>query len=274
MIASAAKTLTVAGVATPAREARRLLALAAGGPSASFGPTDPVAPDVRRRYRGLVAARARRVPFPLLEGGTGFLDFEVVVWPGVFIPRPETEELAERAIALLGSLPPAPQILDLGTGTGVLALAVARSRPDARVVAVDASPRALACARWNVRAHALGGQVELRRSDWLARVPERFHLIVTNPPYVARPLAALDPEVRRYEPRRALDGGEDGLVAIREILSQALDHLFPGGRILIEIGDGQGEAVLRFAREAAGLVETNVEADLRGKERFFSGRCG
>jgi release factor glutamine methyltransferase len=242
--------------------------------SALLGPTDPVAPGIRRRYRVLVAARARRVPFPLLEGGTGFLDFEVAVWPGVFIPRPETEELAERAIAMLGSLPPEPLVLDLGTGTGILALAVARARPDARVVAVDASPRALACARWNVRAHGLVGQVELRRSHWLSRVPERYHLIVANPPYVARPLAALDPEVRRYEPCRALDGGPDGLVAIREILSQAPEHLFPAGRILIEIGDGQGAAVLRFAREVSGLVETRVEDDLRGKERFFSGRCG
>jgi len=274
LVAGAASTLAGAGVASPTREARRLLVLAAGPGAVALGPGDRVAPGVRRRYRVLVTARARRVPLALLEGETGFLDFDVTVSPGVFVPRPETEELAERAVAILGSLPAEPLALDLGTGSGALALAVARARTDARVVAVDASPRALACARRNVRAHGLVGQVEVRQSDWYSRVPERFHLIVANPPYVARPdLPDLDPEVRHYEPRRALAGGVDGLSAIHLILSGACRHLLTAGNILVEIGDGQGTAVLRFARGVPGLVETRVEEDLRGKERFFSGRC-
>jgi len=217
----------------------------------------------------------RRVPFSLIAGETGFLDFDLAVGPGVFIPRPETEELAERAIAVLRSLPPRSLVLDLGTGSGALALALARARSDVSVIAVERSPRALACARRNVRRLGLVGRVEVRRSDWFSHVWERFHLIVANPPYVARPeLASLDPEVRRYEPRRALDGGPDGLAAIRSIVASAPEHLVAGGTILIEIGDGQGERVLRFARRVTSLVETRVERDLRGRERFFSGRCG
>lgn len=273
-VAQGTKTLAAAGVPSPAREARRLLSLAVGSPGAVLGPGERVLPSVGRRYRLLVGERARRVPLPLIEGETGFLDFDLAVGPGVFVPRPETEELAERAIAVLRSFPPCPLALDLGTGSGALALALARARDDVLVIAVERSPRALACARRNVRRLDLGGRVEVRRSDWFSHVRERFHLIVANPPYVARPeLVSLDPEVRRYEPRRALDGGPDGLVAIRAILASAPHHLVVGGAILIEIGDGQGERVLRFARHVPSLVETRVERDLRGRERFFSGRC-
>ncbi|HEU68504.1 MAG TPA: peptide chain release factor N(5)-glutamine methyltransferase [Candidatus Acetothermia bacterium] len=274
-VAQGTEALAAAGVPSPVREARRLLSLAAGSPAAVLGPAERVPLCVGRRYRLLLAERMRRVPFSLIAGETGFLDFDLAVGPGVFIPRPETEELAERAIAVLRSLPPRSLVLDLGTGSGALALALARARSDVSVIAVERSPRALACARRNVRRLGLVGRVEVRRSDWFSHVWERFHLIVANPPYVARPeLASLDPEVRRYEPRRALDGGPDGLAAIRSIVASAPEHLVAGGTILIEIGDGQGERVLRFARRVTSLVETRVERDLRGRERFFSGRCG
>lgn len=272
-IAGGSEALARAGIASPVREARRLLALATGSSEAALGPE--VSPTVTGRYRRLVEARARRVPVALLEGETGFLDFGVAVRPGVFVPRPETEELAERALVELRLLPFPPWALDLGTGTGVLAVALARARSDATVVAVDVSPRAVACARWNVRAHGLKGRVEVRRSDWFSHVPERFHLIVANPPYVARPdLPALEPEVRRYEPRRALDGGDDGLASLRTILAAAPRHLYPGGTAFVEIGHDQGPAVLRLAQGFPGWVEARVERDLAGKERFFIGRCG
>lgn len=265
------QVLAAAGVPSPTREGRRLLSLALGlWPG--FGPEDPLAPGVWQRYVALLSARARRVPFPLLEGRTGFLDFELLVCPGVFIPRPETEELAERATEVLARLPPQPRALDLGTGTGALACALARAL--ARVVAVDLDPLALACARQNVRALGLGDRVEVRGSDWFTAVPERFHLIVANPPYVARgEIPRLPPEVRGYEPRLALDGGPDGISAIRAILRGAPKHLLPGGWVLLEIGHGQGEAVLRFANDHLDLVETGVGHDLGGKERFFFGRC-
>lgn len=272
-VASGSEALARAGVASPVREARRLLAFAAGSSLIAMGPKVPA--SVGGRYRMLVEARARRVPFPLLEGRTGFLDFDVAVRPGVFVPRVETEELAERAVSALRSLPFPPCALDLGTGTGVIALAMAQARPDVAVVAVDVSPRAVACAQRNVRTHGLGARIEVRRSDWFSSVPERFHLVVANPPYVARPdLAKLEPEVRRYDPWRALDGGTDGLSSIRKILAEAPRHLFAGGAVLVEIGHDQGVAILQLARAAQEWVETRVERDIAGKERFFIGRCG
>ncbi|MCR4391262.1 MAG: peptide chain release factor N(5)-glutamine methyltransferase [Candidatus Acetothermia bacterium] len=274
-VAAGYQTLAAAGIPAPAREARRLLALAIGAPYLLLGPDDPVPVLAHRRYLRLLAARARRVPLPLLEGGTGFLDFEVAVRPGVFIPRPETEELAERAIRILQGFPFPPAALDLGTGTGVLAIALARARPDARVVAVDVDGRAVACARGNVRRLGLDRRIEVRRSDWFSRVSERSHLVVSNPPYVPTgDIPRLDPEVRRFEARRAVDGGPDGLSAVRALLSQVGDHLWPGGAVLVEIGHGQGTAVLQFARRCPGLVEMAVKRDLAGKERFFVGRCG
>lgn len=271
VLAAGARALAAAGVPSSYREARRLYALAAGSETAFLDRV--VSPAVGRRYRMLVGARARRVPLPLLEGATGFLDFDVIVRPGVFVPRPETEELAERAVSLLRSLSQ-PWVLDLGTGTGALALAIARAREDVRVLAVDVSRRAVACARRNVRIHGLEGRVEIRRSDWFSHVPEAFHMIVANPPYVAwGELPALDPEVRRHEPRRALDGGPDGLAAIRTILAEAPAHLRPGGMLLVEIGSSQARAALALARRVARLVEARVECDLSGKERFLIGRC-
>ncbi|HPD06899.1 MAG TPA: peptide chain release factor N(5)-glutamine methyltransferase [Candidatus Bipolaricaulis sp.] len=271
-MARGSQELAAAGIPAAPREARRLFTLAAGSPAELAGSAVP--PAVGRRYRMLVAARARRVPFPLLEGETGFLDFDVAVRPGVFIPRPETEELAERAIAVLRSLPPHPRALDLGTGTGALAVALARARDDGQVLAVDMSPRALACARRNVRAHRLESQVEIRRSDWFSCVREAFHLIVANPPYVARcEFSSLEPEVRLYEPRRALDGGPDGLDALRAILVRTPHHLLPGGTILVEIGARQGAAALAIARRVPGLGEARVERDQSGKERFLIARC-
>lgn len=274
VIAAGCRTLASAGVCAPAREARRLLALAAGSSFVSASPDETVPPFVARRYRRLLEARARRVPLAFLEGYVGFLDFEVAVWPGVFIPRAETEELAERAIAALSSFS-APRILDLGTGTGVLALALARARPEAEVVAVDISPRALACARHNAQGLGLDGRIEFRRSDWYAAVPDRFHLIVANPPYVRRGvLPGLSPEIRDHEPRRALDGGPTGLSAIYTILAGAPDHLLPWGAVLLEIGEDQGDAVLRRAQEVGRFAAARVARDLSGKERFFLGLCG
>ncbi|HIQ00113.1 TPA: peptide chain release factor N(5)-glutamine methyltransferase, partial [Candidatus Bipolaricaulota bacterium] len=260
------------GLPRPAREARTLLTLACFGDRPA--PSSRLPPFLRGRFRRLVEARGRGVPLPFLEGRTGFLDFELKVWPGVLIPRPETEGLAERAIQVAQALPPRPRALDLGTGTGALACALARARPDLRVLAVDIDRRALACARWNVTALGLEGHVELRRSHWFSQVPERFHLIVSNPPYVARQeLSALPPEVRRFESRRALDGGEKGLEALQLIVREAPGHLHPGGWLLLELAPGQGRELIRFAQATRRLVETRVEKDYAGKERYFIGRC-
>ncbi len=268
-IARAVSVLRAAGVASPEREALRLLALA------SFGrPPEKLSPWLKGRFRRLVAARGRGTPLPLLEGETGFLDFDLEVCPGVLIPRPETEELAELALAAFREAPPHPLALDLGTGTGALAVALARARPDAQVVAVDIDRRALVCARRNVLRHGLGDRVELRRSDWFARVPESFHLVVANPPYIATSeLPRLPREVRDYEPRRALDGGDGGMEHLLHILRLAPRHLLPGGRLLLELAPHQAPLLREFAKHTPSLVEVRVEKDLAGKERFLICRC-
>jgi len=211
--------LREAGVEAPAREARRLWRHACYDSAACWGPDDALPASPVRRFTGLVTARARGVPLAYLQGHTGFLDLELRVGPGVLIPRPETEELAEVGLGLLPPGRPA-RCLDLGTGSGALALAVACARPEATVLAVDTSPRALACVRHNVRWLGLSDRVEVRHSDWYAAVPGRYDLVLANPPYVkTSDLALLSREIVDYEPRRALDGGSDGLRALEEIIS-------------------------------------------------------
>lgn len=254
---------------SPAREARRALRLSTGEltlPSAArLGRLE------RARFRRIVEARARGVPWSILEETTVFLDFEVLVPPGVFIPRPETEELAELAISLLKTAPPHPRALDVGTGTGVLALSLARARPDAEVWAVDISPRAVRAAKRN--AERLGLSVHVVRSDGFSKISGKFHLIVANPPYVGKEeLRKLAPEVRRYEPRRALDGGKNGLAFVRRILQEAPDFLTPSGLLLMEIAPAQKEELLRSAKAQGKWQEVQVFSDLSGKPRFFLGR--
>ena len=174
----ATEVLARAGVKSPAREARRLLALAAFGEF--FGPGERLPRAVRGRFSRLVEARARGVPVPVLEGRTGFLDFELKVWLGVLVPRPETEELAELARRLLQGLPPSPRALDLGTGTGLLAIAAAILGVK-QVEALDNNPLAIAVAEKNIRLNNCMGRVRAREFDLLAGLPDmRRDLVILN----------------------------------------------------------------------------------------------
>ena len=222
----------------------------------------------------LVEGRARGTPLPYLLCHTWFLDFSLVVHPGVFIPRPETEGLAELALALARDLPPGARVLDMGTGSGALALALARVRGDISVEAVDVSETALRCAWENAHRFGLSGRISFSRSDLFAEVRGRFHLIVSNPPYVpAERIASLQREVSTHEPRVALDGGEGGLEVLRRILREAPGYLEPGGHLLCEIGNGQGGELIRFAKLASNWVELRVERDIAGRERYLLARC-
>ena len=253
----------------PLREARRALVLATG--EFALPGKAKVPPWERARFRRIVEARARGVPWPALEEVTGFLDFEVLVPPGVFIPRPETEELAELAIQFLREFQNSPRVLDIGTGTGVLAIALAKSRPDAEVWAVDKSLRALRAAKRN--AQRLGVTLHLLRSDGFSQVPGKFHLIVANPPYVSQEeWRNLPKEVRNFEPRLALDGGKDGLAFLSRILRESPAFLLPGGALLLEIAPAQKRALLSWAKASGNWAEIQVLPDLSGKPRFFVGR--
>lgn len=268
--------LARAGIESPFREARLILAHVLGIEPAEVAVRDGrLDPGERELLHALVDARCRRYPLAYLLGGVGFLDFTLCVRPGVFIPRPETEGLAERALELASRFPPRARVLDLGTGTGALAIALARFRADLVVVAVDTSEVALRCAWENAWRLGVRERIEFRVSDLFAAVPERFHLIVANPPYVPRgEIPGLPPEVSTWEPREALDGGGSGLEILRAIVSEAPRHLERGGWLLCEIGHGQGEELLRFAKGVVSWLELRVEEDLAGRERYFWGCLG
>lgn len=222
------------------------------------------------RYLELLAARRRRQPVAQLTGRREFWSMDFAVTPEVLVPRPETELLVERALALL---PPAgaPCVLDLGTGSGAVAIAIASERPDCTVTATDLSAAALAVAQRN--AAALGcANLHFAAGDWFHAVGDGcFDMIVSNPPYIAdHEWAACDPELA-FEPRAALAGGADGLAQLRSIVAAAPAHLTPGGWLVVEHGAGQAEAVCALFTQA-GLRNVTTGSDLAGLPRVSEGR--
>lgn len=220
--------------------------------------------------RTLVKRRANREPLQHLIGSTSFCGREIRVSPAALIPRPETETLAELAVAALRGLPVgAPIALDFGTGTGCIAIHLAVECPQARLHAVDLSEPALTLARANVAAHGLSERVTLHFGDGFSALPAalRFDLIVSNPPYIpAGEIAELQAEVRDFDPRSALDGGADGLDFYRRLANESSAWLNPGGGLFAEFGDGQ-EAAVSALFSAAGWGRINVHRDLTGKLR-------
>jgi release factor glutamine methyltransferase len=189
----------------------------------------------------------------------------------VLIPRPETERLVECALARLPADRPC-DVLDLATGSGAVALAIAAERPLARVLATDLSEAAVDTAQGNAAQLGLDGRVEVRAGAWFAPAAgRRFEVIVSNPPYLAAADPRVAPEVRRYEPPQALFAGTDGLEALRAVVGGAPDHLVPGGWLLAEHGDTQGAAV-RELFAAAGFEQVQTHRDLAGRERCTEGR--
>lgn len=222
--------------------------------------------DESRRFEALLERRAAGEPVAYLTGRRGFWTLELEVTPDVLVPRPETELLVELALARL----PAGhcRVLDLGTGSGALALAIAAERPDALVDAVDDSAAATAVAERNAGRAGLGN-LRFGIGHWYAPVGgRRYHVIVANPPY----LAADDPHLPAlaFEPRRALVAGPSGLEALAEIAVAAPAHLLPGGWLIAEHGEAQGEAVRGMWR-GAGLLEVQTFPDLAGRERATAG---
>lgn len=221
-------------------------------------------------FAALVERREAGEPVAYLTGRRGFWTLELDVDASVLVPRADTERLVELALERL----PADRdlrIADLGTGSGAIALALASERPRARVVATDASAAALGVAARNAARLGLHSVV-FRRGDWCAPLDgERYHLIASNPPYIAQD----DPHLRagdlRFEPPLALSSGQDGLDAIREIAARSLSHLVPEGWLLLEHGWEQGEAVRALLHEA-GFVEVATHRDIEGRDRVTLGR--
>ena len=187
--------------------------------------------------------------------------------PGVLIPRPETEHLVEKALALAKGFA-SPRILDIGTGSGAIAVTMACELPAAQVVAVDLSPAALEIAKQN--AARLQAQITFREGDLLDGIEDRFDLVLSNPPYIPDgDRAGLAVEVREHEPEMALFAGADGLEIYRRLIPQAWQRLQPGGWLVMEIGWAQAEAI-RALLTAAGFVQVSFVADLAGIERVAS----
>jgi release factor glutamine methyltransferase len=219
--------------------------------------------------RALLERRGRREPVAYILGRWGFHGLDLVVDARVLVPRPETEVLVERCLALLDGLD-APRVADVGTGSGAIALAIKAARPDAAVTATDVSPDALTVARAN--AAALGLELDLAEADLLAGVEGRFALVASNPPYIGEAeVTGLEPEVAEYEPRLATVAGPAGTEVLERLAAAAPAALEPGGWLVVECGAGQAEAV-RGLLAAAGAVETFAEPDLAGIDRVVGGR--
>lgn len=222
-------------------------------------------------FRALVERRARGTPIAYLIGTRGFHAIDLHVTPDVLIPRAETELLVELALARIAPDAQDCRIADLGTGSGAIALAIARDRPDVQVVATDASGAALAVARDNARRLNITN-VEFRQGDWCAALgDDRFDLIMSNPPYIAEGDPHLHEGDLRFEPAAALASGPDGLDAIRIIVRSARKHLRDKGWLLFEHGFDQAPAV-RELLAAQAYAEVFTGRDLEGRERVSGGR--
>jgi release factor glutamine methyltransferase len=222
------------------------------------------------RYAELVEDRRRGEPIAYLTGKREFWSLSLKVTPATLIPRPETELLVEQALALIAA-DADWDILDLGTGSGAIALVIAKERPRCRIAAVDISAAALEVARDN--AQRLGiGNAEFLQGDWFSPVQERhFQVIVSNPPYVGIGDPHLAQGDLRFEPAQALSSGHDGLQDIRRIVADAASYLHVGGHLLLEHGYGQAEAV-RGLMQAAGFTDARSVRDLGGHERVSLAR--
>jgi len=266
----------ILGSGLPRLEARILLEHASGRDRIGLiaHGDEPAGEAIRVRFATLVARRLHGgEPIAYLIGQREFHGLMLSVSPAVLIPRPETECLVDRAIALIHLAVQAgcsaPTVLDLGTGSGAIALSIAQACPRARIVASDVSAAALAQAQANAAALGLSQRIDCRRGSWWAAVrpDEQFDLIVSNPPYIADADPHLTQGDLPHEPIEALRSGKDGLDAIRTIAQAARAHLRPSAHLLIEHGWKQGATVAALLRDA-GLIAVTIRPDLEGLDRF------
>lgn len=258
--------LREAGIENARMEARWLLAHVLGAtPEALLrDPQTPVAEEAAARFEAALTRRAAREPLAFITGRAGFWTLELEVAPHTLIPRADTETLVEAVLAR-GVAP--RRVLDLGTGTGALLLAVLSEFPTATGVGVDLKPEAAALAARNAARLGLSDRAAFLAGDWASALDARFDLVLSNPPYIAAAeIPGLMPEVARHEPASALDGGRDGLDAYRAIITALPRLLAPDGLAVLELGQGQAEAVGALAK-AAGLPVAGLRADLSGIPR-------
>jgi release factor glutamine methyltransferase len=274
---AATDALAAAGVETPRADAEWLLAtlLGVSRPAVRLQSSRPLAAGVARAFQAAVRRRAAREPLQRIVGWEEFRGLRLRLTPDVLVPRPETEMLAEIALRLLDAGPPRPRVVDVGTGSGCLACALAHERPDARVIALDVSAAAAAVAADNARALGLADRVRVLVADLDAPLGgATADLLVANLPYLPSALAtSLPPEVTAHEPRMAWDGGPGGLAVIERLVSAAPRLLRPAGAVALETAGGPQAAVVAGLLDAAGFADVQVRRDLPGIERFVTGRA-
>ena len=276
----AVPALTVSGVDTPRLDARLLMAwtLKARREDLARDPDRVLTERERVIFEKAIALRTERRPLPYITGEAWFYGRAFKINRAVLIPRPETEDLAQAALEKCAA-ETAPHIADIGTGSGCLAVTLALERPGARVWATDLSGDALKLARKNVVRYGLEERLTLLQGDLLGPLPPDigFQVIVSNPPYITEAeLPTLQPEVRDYEPRLALSGapgaaGSDGTALHRRLLADAPARLAPGGWLLLEVGQGQADAVADAARDF-GYQEVTIRLDMAGIGRIVLGQ--
>jgi release factor glutamine methyltransferase len=251
----------------PRLEAEVLLAHATGLTRTTIlaHPERPLSPDERARYGDLLDRRAAGIPLPYLTGRAEFFGLDFVVTPDVLIPRPETEALVELALER------GPRtVVDVGTGSGCVAVALATRLPRARIYATDLSRAALRVAAENARRHGVANRIHFLQADLASPLRGPVDMLVSNPPYVAEEeWASLPESVREHEPRLALDGGPGGLRVVRRLLADAARLLRPGGVLLVEIGAGQGPEAAALARAVFPPARVQIYPDLAGRDRVL-----
>jgi release factor glutamine methyltransferase len=264
------RAFEAAGLDSPGLDAR-LLVLAALRVGAADLVTRPEAALGEAGAVELAAFAARRLggePVSRILGRREFWGLDFALSPDTLVPRPDSEVVVETALALLPAGP--ARLLDLGTGSGCLLVALLHERPDAFGIGVDRSPNALATARHNALANGVGTRAAFVAANWAAPLGGSFGLVISNPPYIASPvIPTLDREVREHDPALALDGGADGLDAYRIIAAEAPRLLEPGGHLVLEIGYDQADSV-RALGEAAGLAFLRLAHDLSGNARCLA----
>lgn len=267
-----AVALRAAGIEGAVGDTRVLLAHALDMPRdrLTLAMQDPVTPAQADHFRAMIADRANRRPVAQIIGRRAFHGHDFIVTPDVLDPRPETETLVDAALEQ-----PFVRFLDLGTGSGAIAVTLLAERRDARAVAVDLSQAALTVATANAHAMGVADRVVFCHADWFSAVDGTFDLIVSNPPYIGTPeFAGIAADIRLHEPRMALVPADDdgtGLAAYRVICTQAMPHLAPGGWLMVEIGHRQGDAIQALFA-AAGFDNIVLRHDLSGHPRVVQGQ--
>ncbi|MCW8969751.1 MAG: peptide chain release factor N(5)-glutamine methyltransferase [Rhodospirillales bacterium] len=274
------RRLDEAGVDNPRSEARLLLAFATDSTPEGImaWPEIAVNPDHAARYDGLLSRREAHEPISHLVEMREFWSLPFRVTADVLTPRPDTETVVEAVLRLIGGRPGGHggpmRILDLGTGSGCLLLALLSELPAARGLGVDRSAAALAIAAQNAESLGLSARADFAQGDWFGPVKGTFDVIVSNPPYIpSADIAALEPEVARYEPRIALDGGPDGLDCYRILVAGVGDVLRADGIVAFEAGIGQAEGIAGLIKDA-GLQLIEIKSDLSGVARCVVGGAG